>query len=54
MPDSDRYALLANPHIRLSGPVDEDMYDSFRQQLKACLVSGPIVITTPILVAIPR
>lgn len=45
MPDSDRYALLANPHIRLSGLVDEDMYDSFRQQLKACLVSGPIVIT---------
>lgn len=43
--DSDRYALLAHPDIRLSGTVDEDMYDSFRQQLEACPVAGPIVIT---------
>lgn len=36
MPDSDRHAQLANPHIRLSGVVDQDMYDSFRKQLEAC------------------
>lgn len=35
MPDSDRHAQLANPHIRLSGVVDQDMYDSFRKQLEA-------------------
>ncbi|GGD54416.1 ATP-dependent Clp protease proteolytic subunit [Lacimicrobium alkaliphilum] len=45
MPDSDRYALLANPHIRLSGAVDQDMYCSFRQQLEACPATGPIIIT---------
>ncbi|MCA1779262.1 MAG: ATP-dependent Clp protease proteolytic subunit [Xanthomonadaceae bacterium] len=45
MPDSDRCALLANPHIRLSGTVDQDMYESFRTQLLACPASGPIVVT---------
>lgn len=44
MPDSDCHALLANPHIRLSGPVDDDMYVSFRRQLEACMSTGPIVI----------
>ena len=44
MPDSDRLAPLANPHIRLSGSVDHDMYASFRQQLDTCPSNGPIVI----------
>lgn len=44
MPDSDRHALLAHPHIRLSGSVDQDMYNSFRQQLAFCPATGPIVI----------
>ncbi len=44
MPDSDRLALLAKPHMRLSGAVDQDMYDSFRRQLEACPATGPIVI----------
>lgn len=45
MPKSDRHALLANPHVRLSGTVDQDMYNSFRTQLEVCPVTGPIVIT---------
>lgn len=45
MPDSDRHAQLANPHVRLSGVVDQDMYDSFRKQLEACPANGPIVIS---------
>ncbi|MGX5913232.1 ATP-dependent Clp protease proteolytic subunit [Aliidiomarina sp. Khilg15.8] len=44
MPDSDCRALLGNPHIRLSGSVDQDMYDSFRQQLDRC-PAGTIVIS---------
>ncbi|MFN3579239.1 MAG: peptidase S14 [Pseudomonas sp.] len=44
MPDSDRNAQFANPHIRLSGTVDQDMYCSFRQQLATCPATGPIVI----------
>lgn len=39
-----RYPLLANPHIRLSGPVDQLMYTNFRQQLDACPEEGTIVI----------
>ncbi len=45
MPDSDRDALLANAHIRLSGIVDQDMYDSFRKLLQACPADGPMVIS---------
>lgn len=44
MSDSDRHALLAKPHVRLSGTVDQEMYDSFRQQIEACPAAGPIVI----------
>jgi len=33
MSDTARYPLLAKPHIRLSGTVDQFMYQSFRQQL---------------------
>ena len=39
-----RYPLLANPHIRLSGPVDQFMYTSFRRQLEACPPEGTLVI----------
>lgn len=39
-----RYPLLANPHIRLSGPVDQLMYLNFRQQLANCPEAGTIVI----------
>ena len=39
-----RYPLLANPHIRLSGPVDQMMYSSFRQQLEQCPGEGTLVI----------
>ncbi|WP_353204667.1 ATP-dependent Clp protease proteolytic subunit [Sphingomonas sp.] len=39
-----RYPLLAKPHIRLSGPVDQCMYASFRQQLDACPAEGTLVI----------
>lgn len=39
-----RYPLLAKPHIRLSGPVDQFMYSNFRQQLDACPAEGTIVI----------
>ncbi|KAA0696865.1 peptidase S14 [Halopseudomonas laoshanensis] len=44
MPDSKRHAQLASPHIRLSGTVDQDMYDSFRQQLDGCSATGPIIV----------
>jgi ATP-dependent protease ClpP protease subunit len=39
-----RYPLLAKPHIRLSGPVDYEMYDRFRDQLDACPNEGTLVI----------
>ena len=39
------YPLLATPHIRLSGTVDQDMYASFRNQLAECPTDGPIVAT---------
>lgn len=39
-----RYPLLARPHIRLSGTVDQFMYQNFRQQLDACPAEGAIVI----------
>ena len=42
--NATRYPLLANPHIRLSGTVDQFMYQSFRQQLEACPAEGTLVI----------
>jgi ATP-dependent protease ClpP protease subunit len=38
------YPLLSTPHIHLSGPVDHDMYQSFRAQLTAAPVDGPLVV----------
>jgi len=40
-----RYPLLAEPHIRLSGTIDQNMYVSFREQLKACPTEGVLVLT---------
>jgi ATP-dependent protease ClpP protease subunit len=39
-----RYPLLAKPHIRLSGTVDQAMYQTFRQQLEGCPEEGTIVL----------
>lgn len=39
------YPLLATPHIQLRGPVDELMYDSFRQQLANAPTGGPLVVS---------
>ncbi|MBY0519846.1 MAG: ATP-dependent Clp protease proteolytic subunit [Sphingomonas sp.] len=41
---ASRYPLLARPHIRLSGVVDQQMYNSFRQQLDKCPEDGALVI----------
>jgi ATP-dependent protease ClpP protease subunit len=43
--DINDYPLLANPHITLSGPVDQAMYAGFRDQLAAAPASGAIVVT---------
>jgi ATP-dependent protease ClpP protease subunit len=40
-----RYPLLAAPHIVLHGPVDHDMYTSFRHQLAHAPGDGPLVIS---------
>jgi ATP-dependent protease ClpP protease subunit len=39
-----RYPLLSRPHIVLHGPVDHDMYASFRRQLADAPAEGPLVI----------
>lgn len=45
MPNAaSRYPLLARPHIRLSGVVDQGMYASFRAQLEQCPDDGTIVV----------
>lgn len=40
----NRYPLLANPHIKLAGPVDHAMYASFCDQLAGAPRDGAIVI----------
>lgn len=40
-----RYPLLAQPHVALSGPVDQAMYASFRDQLAAAPKQGTLVIS---------
>lgn len=42
--DINDYPLLANPHITLSGPVDQAMYADFRDQLAAAPTNGAIVV----------
>ncbi|MFN4097510.1 MAG: ATP-dependent Clp protease proteolytic subunit, partial [Sphingomonas sp.] len=44
MTDANRYPLLAAPHVHLSGPVDQAMYHSFRDQLAAAPAEGTLVI----------
>jgi ATP-dependent protease ClpP protease subunit len=39
-----RYPLLARPQVHLSGPVDQAMYASFREQIAAAPASGTLVI----------
>ena len=39
------YPLLASPHIQLHGPVDGSMYESFKFQLAAAPVDGPLVVS---------
>jgi ATP-dependent protease ClpP protease subunit len=39
-----RYPLLGQPHVHLSGPVDQAMYASFRDQLAAAPRDGTLVI----------
>lgn len=40
-----RYPLLARPHVALSGPVDQAMYTSFRDQLAAAPREGSLVVS---------
>jgi ATP-dependent protease ClpP protease subunit len=40
-----RYPLLARPHVALSGPIDQAMYASFRQQLGAAPKQGTLVVS---------
>jgi len=40
-----RYPLLARPHVALSGPVDQAMYASFREQLGAAPRDGTLVVS---------
>ncbi|MEI9926444.1 MAG: ATP-dependent Clp protease proteolytic subunit [Sphingomonas sp.] len=39
-----RYPLLGQPHIALSGTVDQAMYASFREQLAAAPAEGTLVV----------
>ncbi len=39
------YPLLAQPHVRLSGTVDQAMYQSFRDQLSVAPPDGLIVVS---------
>jgi len=39
-----RYPLLAQPHVQLAGNVDQAMYASFRDQLRAAPAEGTIVV----------
>jgi len=40
-----RYPLLATPHVRLQGTVDDAMYQNFRDQLLGAPSDGPLVVT---------
>ncbi len=39
-----QYPLLANPHVKLSGPVDQAMYARFCDQIAAAPTDGPLVV----------
>jgi ATP-dependent protease ClpP protease subunit len=40
-----RYPLLARPHVALAGSVDNDMYHSFRDQLRDAPGEGSLVVS---------
>ena len=42
---AQKYPLLATPHVRLHGTVDDAMYDRFCDQLAACPADGMLVVT---------
>ena len=44
MTDAHHYPLLANPHVRLTGSVDQNMYSQFRSALENAPRDGSIVI----------
>ena len=44
MTDTQQYPLLANPHVRLTGAVDQNMYNQFRNALENAPADGSIVI----------
>jgi ATP-dependent Clp protease, protease subunit len=43
--NATNYPLLARPHVQLHGPVDDRMYDSFKQQVAAVPADGPLIIS---------
>ena len=43
--NASSYPLLAHPHVRLRGTVDDMMYDSFRQQVANAPVDGPLIVS---------
>jgi ATP-dependent protease ClpP protease subunit len=40
-----RYPLLAAPQVQLSGPVDDQMYGWFKQQVANAVGDGPLVVS---------
>lgn len=44
MTEPSRYPLLAAPHVRLSGTIDQAMYDRFQEQLQAATGAQTLVI----------
>lgn len=45
MTDPNQYPLLARPHVRLSGSVDQQLYASWQDQLGNAPADGPIVVS---------
>ena len=43
--DPKRYPLLARPHVQLHGPVDDQMYLNFKQQLAEAPTEGALVVS---------
>jgi len=39
------YPLLSHPHVQLHGPVDAAMYQSFKTQVLAAPVDGPLIVS---------
>ncbi|MBN2971401.1 ATP-dependent Clp protease proteolytic subunit [Roseomonas aeriglobus] len=44
-PSARHYPLLAHPHVHLHGPVNDAMYDSFRQQVLGAPAEGSLVFS---------